>query len=112
MKSENWGRPAHHALHLFQWDSSHAREQVYSVRLRSKHFYTQQFVEFFRQGTNGLTVQGHSSVRGNWDLNPGSVAKAEAQGEAVNSPGSHSHSPRAGSCWLPSSPGKAMTPDS
>lgn len=49
--------------------------------------FTLNSLEFFSQGTNGLTVQGHSSVRGNWDLNPGSVAKAEAQGEAVNSPG-------------------------
>ena len=45
-------------------------------------------------------------------MNPDSEATAEAQGEVVNSPGSHSHSPRARNCWPPSSSAKAMTPDS
>ncbi|XP_019484112.1 PREDICTED: serine protease 53 isoform X9 [Hipposideros armiger] len=49
-----------------------------------------------------------SSKQENWHLNPGSLAMAEAQRGLVSSPGSHSHRPRTRSCWLPSSPGKAV----
>ncbi|KAM5197863.1 serine protease 53 isoform 9-T9 [Hipposideros larvatus] len=51
-----------------------------------------------------------SSKQENWHLNPGSLAMAEAQRGLVSSPGSHSHRPRTRSCWLPSSPGKAVPP--
>lgn len=46
--------------------------------------FTLKSLEFFRQGTNRLTVQGYSSELGNWHLNPGSLAMAEAQRVLVN----------------------------
>lgn len=85
--------------------------EVESVPGSGLSVFKLKFSAFFRQGTDRLKVQGHSSSKwGNWHLNSVCEFMAMAQRGMVNSPGSHS--PRTGSYWLPSSPGKAMTPDS